>query len=83
MGTLVGPYTGKFISSADYKKNGAESGYAWMLYDSATMENPVGFIDPGSDPNPDLNILSMANHPPKKDQQSFMGCQFQGQIFYR
>ena len=85
-GTMVGPYTGKFISYDDYKKlekRGGESGYAWMLYDSATMDKPLGFIDPGSDPNPKINILSKANHPPKKYEQSFMGCQFNGQIFYR
>jgi len=85
-GTLVGPYTGKFISFADYKqeeKKGRESGYAWLIYDSETMDKPCGYIDPGSAPDPTLNKLAKANHPSKKWQQSFIGCQFKGNIYYR
>ena len=85
-GTLVGPYTGKFVSFADYKeeeRKGRESGYAWLLYDSETMDKPVGYVDPGSAPDPDLNKLAKANHPPKKQEQSFIGCQYKGNIYYR
>ena len=85
-GTLVGPYTGKFISFADYKqeeKKGRESGYAWLIYDSETMNKPCGYIDPGSAPDPTLNKLAKANHPSKKWQQSFIGCQYKGNIYYR
>ena len=83
---LVGLYTGKFISFADYKKEekkGRESGYAWLLYDSETMDKPIGYVDPGSAPDPDLNKLAKANHPPKKQEQSFIGCQYKGNIYYR
>jgi len=85
-GTMVGPYTGKFVSFDDYKqeeKMGRESGYAWLLYDSATMEKPSGYVDPGSAPDPALNKLAKANHPSKKQELSFVGCQFKGNIYYR
>ena len=85
-GTLVGPYTGNFVSLDDYKKEekkGRESGYAWLLYDSETMEKPRGYIDPGSAPDPALNKLAKANHPSKKHELSFVGCQFKGNIYYR
>jgi len=85
-GTMVGPYTGKFVSFDDYKqeeKMGRESGYAWLLYDSATMEKPSGYVDPGSAPDPALNKLAKANHPSKKQELSFVGCQYKGNIYYR
>jgi len=85
-GTLVGPYTGKFVSIDHYKqeeKNGRVSGYAWLLYDSATMEKPSGYVDPGSAPDPALNKLAKANHPSKKQELSFVGCQYKGNIYYR
>jgi len=85
-GTMVGPYTGKFVSFDDYKqeeKMGRESGYAWLLYDSATMEKPSGYVDPGSVPDPALNKLAKANHPSKKKELSFVGCQYKGNIYYR
>jgi len=85
-GTMVGPYTGRFISFDNYKqeeKKGRESGYAWLLYDSATMEKPSGYVDPGSAPDPALNKLAKANHPSKKQELSFVGCQFKGNIYYR
>merc|ERR1719341_595307 len=75
-GTLVGPYTGNFVSLDDYKKEekkGRESGYAWLLYDSETMDKPCGYIDPGSAPDPALNKLAKANHPSKKYEQCFVG----------
>merc|ERR1719430_1676352 len=85
-GTMVGPYTGKFVSFDDYKqeeKMGRESGYAWLLYDSETMEKPSGYVDPGSAPDPALNKLAKANHPSKKKDLSFVGCQYKGNIYYR
>jgi len=85
-GTMVGPYTGKFVSIDDYKqeeKKGRVSGYAWLLYDSATMEKPSGYVDPGSAPDPALNKLAKANHPSKKQELSFVGCQYKGNIYYR
>merc|ERR1719209_1112471 len=69
-GTLVGPYTGKFVSIDHYKqeeKNGRVSGYAC----------------PGSAPDPALNKLAKANHPSKKQELSFVGCQYKGNIYYR
>ena len=85
-GTMVGPYTGKFVSFDDYKqeeKKGRESGYAWLLHDSATMDKPCGYIDPGSAPDPALNKLAKANHPSKKFELGFLGCQYKGNIYYR
>jgi len=85
-GTMVGPYSGTFVSYDDYKqeeKKGRESGYAWLLYDSATMEKPSGYVDPGSAPDPALNKLAKANHPSKKQELSFVGCQYKGNIYYR
>ena len=85
-GTLIGPYTGKFVSFNQYKqeeKKGQESGYAWPLYDSETLDKPYGFIDPGCAPDPASNKLAKANHPAKKNDQSLVGCQYQGKIYYR
>jgi len=85
-GTLLGPYTGKFVSSDDYKqeeKKGQESGYAWLLYDSETLDKPCGYIDPGSAPDPALHMLAKANHPSKKADLCLVGCQYQGNIYYR
>ena len=47
------------------------------------MDKPVSYVDPGSAPDPDLNKLAKANHPPKKQEQSFIGCQYKGNIYYR
>merc|ERR1719192_1999185 len=85
-GTLIGPYTGTFVSMKDYKeveKKGRESGYAWLLYDSETLDKPSGYIDPGVTPDPVANQLAKANHPSKKDKLCLVGCQFKGTIFYR
>ena len=85
-GTLIGPYTGKFVSLASYKeeeKKGGESGYAWLLYDSETLDKPYGYIDPGSAPDPVANKLAKANHPSKQEDMCLVGCQYQGKIFYR
>jgi len=85
-GTLIGPYTGTFVSMKDYKeveKKGRESGYAWLLYDSETLDKPYGYIDPGAAPDPVNNLLAKANHPSKKDKLCHVGCQFKGTIFYR
>jgi len=85
-GTLIGPYTGEFVSFEDYKleeKEGRESGYAWLLYDSETLDKPHGYIDPGPVPDPALHKLAMANHPPKKADLCLVGCQYQGNIYYR
>merc|ERR1719391_1188174 len=85
-GTLIGPYTGKFVSFNQYKqeeKKGQESGYAWLLYDSETLDKPYGYIDPGCAPDPASNKLAKANHPAKKNDQSLVGCQYQGKIYYR
>merc|ERR1719193_1993438 len=85
-GTLIGPYTGKFVSFNQYKqeeKKGQESGYAWLLFDSETLHKPYGFIDPGSAPDSVSNKLAKANHPAKKNDQCLVGCQYQGKIYYR
>jgi len=85
-GTLIGPYTGTFVSMKDYKeveKKGRESGYAWLLYDSETLDKPYGYIDPGTAPDPVANQLAKANHPSKKDKLCLVGCQYKGTIFYR
>ena len=85
-GTLLGPYTGKFVSFDNYKqeeKKGRESGYAWLLYDSETLDKPYGYIDPGTAPDPALHKLAKANHPSKKADLCLVGCQYQGNIYYR
>merc|ERR1719193_1541243 len=85
-GTLIGPYAGKFVSFNQYKqeeKKGQESGYAWLLYDSETLDKPYGYIDPGSAPDSVSNKLAKANHPAKKNDQCLVGCQYQGKIYYR
>ena len=85
-GTLIGPYTGKFVSLDKYKqeeKKGRESGYAWLLYDSETLDKPHGYIDPGSAPDPAFHRLAKANHPSKKTDLCLVGCQYQGNIYYR
>ena len=85
-GTLIGPYTGNFVSLASYneeEKKGRESGYAWLLYDSETLDKPYGYIDPGSAPDPVTNKLAKANHPSKQEDMCLVGCQYQGKIFYR
>merc|ERR1719357_116894 len=85
-GTLIGPYTGIFVSMKDYKeveKKGRESGYAWLLYDSETLDKPYGYIDPGASPDPVANQLAKANHPSKKDKLCLVGFQYKGTIFYR
>jgi len=85
-GTLIGPYTGKFVSLNEYKqeeKKGRESGYAWLLYDSETLDKPRGYIDPGSAPDPAFHKLAKANHPSKKADLCLVGCQYQGNIYYR
>jgi len=85
-GTLIGPYSGKFVSFNDYKQEeekGRESGYAWLLYDSETLDKPYGYIDPGCAPDPALHKLAKANHPSKKAELCLVGCQYQGNIFYR
>merc|ERR1719193_105929 len=85
-GTLIGPYAGKFVSFNEYKqeeKKGQESGYAWLLYDSETLDKPYGYIDPGSAPDLVSNKLAKANHPAKKNDQCLVGCQYQGNIYYR
>merc|ERR1712013_576836 len=85
-GTLIGPYSGTFVSTKDYKeveKKGRESGYAWLLYDSETLDKPYGYIDPGAAPDPVANQLAKANHPSKKDKLCLVGCQYRGTIFYR
>jgi len=85
-GTLIGPYTGTFVSMKDYKeveKKGRESGYAWLLYDSETLDKPYGYIDPGAAPDPVANLLAKANHPSKKDKLCLVGCQYRGTIYYR
>jgi len=65
------------------EKKGRESGYAWLLYDSETLDKPYGYIDPGAAPDPVANQLAKANHPSKKDKLCLVGCQYKGTIFYR
>ena len=85
-GTMIGPYTGTYIPVDEYKARemvGKESGNAWVIYDSETLKIPVGYVDPGRTYDPNLNLLTKANHPDREFKQSLVAVQFEKQIYYR
>ena len=85
-GTMIGPYTGTFIPFDEYKvleQQQRESGNAWVLYDSETMEKEIGYVDPGASYDPNLHRLAKANHPAEKGGENLAGTQFDGGIYYR
>ena len=59
VGTFFGPYKGKVIPKKDYEAKD-ESGYAWELMDPE-KKRIIGYVDPGSDPDPKLDWLPMVN----------------------
>ena len=86
VGTMIGPYTGTFIPSDDYKvleQQRRESGNAWVIFDSETMEKAIGYVDPGASYDANLHQLAKANHPGEKGGENLAGTQFEGGIYYR
>ena len=84
-GVLFGPYAGKFIPAIEYqmlKESNLESGYAWEIRDQFSNKT-VGFIDPGVNPDPQLNWMAKINCPNQTKQQNLVGFQLAGQIYYR
>ena len=61
---LFGPYTGKFIPAEEYemiiKTVKMESGNAWEIRDQFN-NRVVGYIDPGTNPNPQLHWMAKIN----------------------
>ena len=58
-GVLFGPYTGEFITVAEYeeiKKAKMESGNAWEIRDKYNNKT-VGYIDPGMNPDPQRSAV--------------------------
>jgi hypothetical protein len=85
MGVLFGPYAGRFIPNAIYKKmelDNMESGNAWEIRDKYNMET-VGYIDPGVNPDPKLHWMAKINCPNKTKDQNLVAFQLAGQIYYR
>ncbi len=85
VGTLFGPYTGEMIKPAEYKKRqeaGNESGYAWELMDSE-KKRVIGYVDPGSDPDPAVDWLAMVNSANFVAFQNIIAVQLKGAIYYR
>ena len=84
-GVLFGPYAGRFIPSAIYKKMelaNMESGNAWEIRDKYTMKT-LGYIDPGVNPDPKLHWMAKINCPNKGKAQNLVAFQLAGQIYYR
>ena len=84
-GVLFGPYAGRFIPSAIYKKMelaNLESGNAWEVRDKFNMKT-VGYIDPGVNPDPKLHWMAKINCPNKTKDQNLVSFQLAGQIYYR
>ena len=78
-GVLFGPYTGTYVAKKDYKE---ESGYGWEIRDG-DKDKPVGVIDPGANPDPNVHVLAMVNSANHLTQQNIVAVQYQGQIWYR
>ncbi len=81
VGTLFGPYGGKIIKPADYDK-GTESGYAWELMDP-DKKRVIGYVDPGSDPDPQVDWLPIVNSANYARDQNIVAVQVKGQNMYR
>ncbi len=60
IGTYFGPYNGKLFEPEDYESV-KESGYAWEIVDSATKTRVIAFVDPGQDPDEEMDWLSIVN----------------------
>ena len=84
-GVLFGPYAGRFIHSATYKrmeKAKTESGNAWEVRDKFNKKT-LGYIDPGVNPDPQLHWMAKINCPNKIKEQNLIAFQLAGQIYYR
>ena len=79
VGVMFGPYRGKFIEKANYKK---ESGYAWELRNEDTGK-VVGVVDPGTKPHRKRNWLAYVNSACYLWQQNIVAVQYRGAIWYR
>ena len=79
VGVMFGPYTGKFIKKAQYKK---ESGYGWELRDE-TKGKVIGVVDPGTEPDPKKHWLAYVNSACYIWQQNIVAVQYRGDIWYR
>ena len=80
VGTMFGPYTGKFIKKANYKK---ESGFGWELNDEVYYGKVIGVVDPGTKPDPERDWLAYVNSACYLWQQNIVAVQYQGEIWYR
>ena len=84
-GVLFGPDSGRFISSAVYKKidqGNKESGDAWEIHDKFNMKT-LGYIDPGVNPDPELHWMAKINCPKNTTDQNPSAFQLARQIYYR
>merc|ERR1719403_106561 len=79
VGVMFGPYTGKFIKKAQYKK---ESGYGWELRDQ-NKDKVIGVVDPGTEPDPKKDWLAYVNSACYLWQQNIVAVQYRGDIWYR
>ena len=80
VGTLFGPYKGEMVSPADYERK-SKSGYAWQLRDPQKTR-VVGYVDPGFDPDPAVDWLSIVNSANRAQDQNVLAVQLKGQIMY-
>merc|ERR1719376_124979 len=81
VGVVFGPYKGKFVPVHGYDKS-KESGYAWELMDS-DKTHVIGYVDPGPDPEPNENWLSMINSANFRYDQNVVAVQYKSKIMYR
>ena len=84
-GTVFGPYTGNFITVAEYEemeKAGLESGNAWEIRDKDN-EKTVGYIGPGIKPDSTVHWMAKVNCAITAYDQNLVGFQLAGQVYYR
>ena len=83
--TVFGPYTGNFITVAEYEemeKAGLESGNAWEIRDKDN-EKTVGYIGPGIKPDSTVHWMAKVNCATTAYDQNLVGFQLAGQVYYR
>ena len=64
-----------------YKKV-EESGYGWAL-DKPDGSGPLGYIDPGANPDGEAHWMAKVNCTSEVTKQNLIGFQFRGGIYYR
>ena len=85
VGTLFGPYTGKFIPQEVYKDvitAKIESGNAWEIRNSA-MTKVIGVCDPGTEADGSSHWMAKINCPVREDDQNLVSFQLHGHIYYK